>query len=587
MNSPLKRIRNSAIADLLRSVGDLLAAQGEDSFKVRAYERAARSVDALDKEAWEIYAADGTKGLEAIPGVGKSIAEKIEELLKTGRSRYHEELKREAPFDVSDITSVEGIGAKMARKLYDALHVRTLRELERAARAGKVRNIPGFGAKTEENILKGIAFQKQHEGRFVLGFVEDDIITFVERLRSVEGVRTIDIAGSIRRRKETIRDADVLVVALDAKRLMDAFVSQPEVVHVYAHGETKSSVKLASGIDIDVRVVPKESYGAALNYFTGSKAHNVALRKEAIKRGYKLNEYGLFSRKTGRRVGGESEEELYKKFGFAYIPPELRENQGEIEAAREGKLPNLIPYDALRGDLQTQTTWSDGAQSIEKMARAAHAAGLEYMLVTDHTKSLTVANGLDVKRLKKQWKEIDKANERFEAEGVRFKILKGTECEILRDGTLDVDDEALSQLDIVGVAVHSYFNLPRAAQTARIIRAIRNPYVDILFHPTGRLLKEREAYALDVDAVIAAAKETGTVLEVNAFPNRLDLNDEYVRRCVERGVKLAIDSDAHHTSHFGYLKYGIGQARRGWAEAKDIVNTRPLKEMLKLLKRNK
>ncbi len=571
---------------MLQSISEFLDAQNEDSFKVRAYERAARGVNALETEARDLYAAGGKRALEDIPGVGKSIAEKIAELLTTGRCRSYERLKRAAPFDVSALTAIEGVGAKTARKLYDALGVRTLRDLERAAKAGKLRTLPGFGAKTEENILKGIGFVRKDQGRFVLGFIEGDIVALVEQLRDVAGVRSADIAGSIRRRKETVGDADILVVADDAKRLMDAFVSQPDVVRVYAHGGTKSSVKLASGIDVDVRVIPPESYGAALNYFTGSKAHNVALRNIAIGKGYKLNEYGLFARQSGRRVAGENEEGLYRKLGLAYVPPELRENRGEIEAAQEGKLPDLVPYGALKGDLQVQTTWSDGAQSIEEMARAARAAGLEYLLVTDHTKSLTVANGLDAKRLRKQGREIDEVNEKLEAEGVRFRILKGVECDVLKDGTLDLDDEMLAALDIVGIAVHSYFNLPRAAQTARLIAAMRNPHADILFHPTGRVLKEREAYELDIDAVIAAAKETGTVLEVNAFPNRLDLKDEYVRRCISEGVKLAVDSDAHHVSHFGYLKYGVAQARRGWAEAKDVVNTRPLEGMLKCLKRN-
>ncbi len=391
----------------------------------------------------------------------------------------------------------------------------------------------------------------------------------------------VTVAGSARRRKETIGDADILAISNDPKPVMDFFTAMPEVVHVIAHGETKSSVKLKSGINVDLRVVEKKSYGAALNYFTGSKDHNVALRRVAIAKGWKLNEYGLF--RGEKMITGETEEELYKKFGMDYIEPELRENTGEIAAARgtHGRLPKLIGYDDLRGDLQVQTDWTDGSDSIEAMAKAALARGLTYIAITDHTKRLAMTHGLDEKRIAMQMKEIDRLNKKFAG---KITILKGSECDILRDGTLDLPDATLAELDVVGASVHSYFNLPRAEQTERIARAMRNPHVDILFHPTGRVINRRPAYDVDMEELVATAKKTGTIMEIDSFPDRLDLKDEHIRLCVEAGVKMAIDSDAHAPAHFPYLEYGIAQARRGWATKADIINAWPVEKMLRFLK---
>ena len=590
MRKVRKPATNQDIARTLSEISDYLAMEDEP-FRPLAYGRAARAVQEIEEPVTGIYKEGGIKALLEIPGVGASIAEKIAELIDTGRIAYYEELKRAAPIQMSDMTRIEGVGPKTVRKLYEELGVKTLTDLERAAKAGKIRAIPGFGEKTEENILKGISFVKKTGGRFVLGLIEKDVVELAERLRKEKTVREVTIAGSIRRRKETIGDADILAVADNPEALMASFVSQPEVTHVYAHGETRSSVKLVSGIDVDLRIVPRKSYGAAMNYFTGSKEHNVALRTRAIQRGYKLNEYGLFKRlagdKEGKRVAGDNEEELYRALGMDYIPPELREARGEIEAAEAGRLPTLIPYDSLRGDLQVQTSWSDGEHSIIEMARAAYERGLQYMAVTDHTKRLAMTHGLDERRLKHQGKEIDDANRFLAGEGIDFTILKSTECDVLRDGTLDLSDEALASLDLVGIAVHSHFHLSRREQTERIVRAMRNPNVDIVFHPTGRVLNKREAYEVDMERIIAVAKETGVVLEIDAYPDRLDLDDLAARRCVEEGVLLVIDSDAHHASHFDYLAYGIGQARRGWVEAKNVINTRPLRDMLKLLRRNR
>jgi DNA polymerase (family 10) len=576
---------NREIAKILSDIGEYLEMQSIP-FKPRAYIRVAEAISALEEGVADIYKKGGRKALEEIPGIGASIADHIEELLKTGRLAYYEELKKKTPVDLATLTSVEGLGPKKIKLLYEKLHVRTLEDLERAARAGKIRKLATFGEKSEEKILKGIEFLKRSSGRFLLGNILPDVRIVEERLRGVRGVVRAEVAGSVRRRKETVGDADILVISSHPKSVMDYFVHMPEVVNIAAEGETRSAVKLVNGLNIDVRVVPEESYGAALNYFTGSKDHNIALRKLAIEQGLKLNEYGLFKKSAKREISiaGKTEEEIYEKLGLSYIDPELREMTGEIEAARSGNLPKLIGYHDLKGDLQTQTSWTDGANTIEEMARAAMEQGLEYIAITDHTKKLAMTNGLDAKRLREQMKEIDAINRSFEAKKITFKILKGTECDILKDGSLDLPDEILKELDVVGVSVHSHFNLTSEEQTARIVRAMQNPHVDILFHPTGRKIQAREPYAVDMDAVIEAARATGTVLEIDAFPDRLDMKDEYIRKCVSAGVRMSIDSDAHATNHFSVLEFGIAQARRGWAEKKDIVNAWPIEKMLCMLK---
>ncbi|HVO28794.1 MAG TPA: DNA polymerase/3'-5' exonuclease PolX [Candidatus Paceibacterota bacterium] len=586
---------NQAISEMLRGIGEYLAMQ-DVPFKPRAYGKAALVIDGLEEEAAEIYRKGGIKALEEIPGVGVSIAEKIEELVKTGRVKYYEELKKKTPVDLSDLSRVEGLGPKSVKKLYLALGVRTLADLEKAAKAGKVAKLAGFGAKSEEKILKSVGFAKTNATggagggqRFILGYTMPQIRAIQQRLEAVPGAGQVTIAGSARRRKETIGDADILAVAKKPADVMAAFIGTPGVVNIIARGETKSSIKLRSGLNVDLRVVPAGSYGAALNYFTGSKDHNVALRRIAVAKGWRLNEYGLFKeaggkgRQAGKMIAGRTERELYAAFGMDYIEPELRENTGELEAARAHKLPKLIGYDDLRGDLQVQTDWTDGAESIEAMARKARERGLEYIVITDHTKRLAMTHGLDGKRIVKQWAEIDKVNKKF---GGTFRVLKGSECDILKDGTLDLPDGILAKLDVVGVSVHSHFTLSRADQTARVRRAIENPNADILFHPTGRVINRREPIDLDMDGIILAAKRTGTIMEVNAFPERADLKDEYIRKCVDAGVKLAIDSDAHNPHHYLNLEYGIAQARRGWAERGDVINAWPAAKMLSMLKKH-
>jgi DNA polymerase (family 10) len=539
----------------------------------------------LEEDLNDIYKKGGLKALQQIPGVGVSIAEKIEELLTTGKLKYYEDLKKKTPVDLSQFIGIEGLGPKKIKKLHQELGIRSVADLEKAAKAGKIRNLPTFGLKSEENILKAIEFQKKHKGRFLLGYILPLAKTIEERLAGLKEVEKVAIAGSYRRRKETVGDLDILVVSKNPKAVMDYFVKQPEVARVLAHGPTKSSVTLNNGMDVDIRVVEAKSYGAALAYFTGSKEHNVAMRVIAQKRGWKLNEYGLFAGQ--KQIAGKTEEELYKKLGLAYVEPEMRENWGELELAfrqAEGKqpgLPKLIGYGDLQGDLQVQSNWSDGADSIRELALAAAKRGLKYILITDHSQRLAMAHGLNVKRLREQGKEIDRVNK--EMKGM-ITVLKGIECDILKDGSMDLPDEALRELDMVGASIHSYFNLPRREQTERLIRAMSNPQVDIIFHPTGRLINKREPYELDLDRIIEVARETKTVMEIDSFPDRLDLKDEYIKKCVEAGVKLAISSDAHHIHHFDYLPLGIAQARRGWATKKDIINAWPLEQCLSFLK---
>lgn len=572
---------NEIVARILREIGIYLEMDNV-AFRPRAYEKASEGVLSMDRDVKDIYKSGGLKELEKIPAVGVSIAEKIEEFLKTGKIKYHEELKKKIPVNLPELQLVEGLGPKTIKVLYQNLKVKNLSDLEKAAKSGKISRLEGFGKKSEENILKGLEFIKKSGGRFVLGFIDWEIKKIAEQLRKIKGVSEVNIAGSIRRRKDNIGDADLLVISDNPEAVMDYFTRMPGIIRVFANGKTKSSIKLGNGLDVDLRVVPKESYGAALNYFTGSKDHNVALRELAIKKGWKLNEYGLFDGK--KQIAGKTEEEIYKKLGLKYIEPELREMTGELAASKINKLPDIVGYGDLKGDLQTQTNWTDGEKSIEEMAEAAMALGLEYIAITDHTKRLAMTRGLDEKRIQKQWEEIDRINAKFKSKKINFRILKGTECDILKDGTMDLPDEILSKCDVVGASVHSLFNLPKAEQTARIMRAMSNPHVDILFHPTGRLINKRPAYELDIDVIIAHAKKTGTILEIDAFPDRADLKAEHIRKCVEAGVKMSIDSDAHNTDHFQYLEYGIAQARRGWAEKKDIINAWPAEKMLKMLK---
>ena len=574
-------MKNQELAKILFEFAELYEMQGT-LFKPRAFERASEALAALDRDVEDIYKKEGLQGLQEIPAVGRGIAERVAEYLKTGRIREYDALKKKFPVDIAGLSSIEGVGPKLIKLLYQKLKIKNVSELEKAAKAGKLRVLPRMGEKLEKKILKGVEFKKEGGGRFALGEILPLAREIKERLLKVKGVEAVELAGSLRRWQETIGDLDILAISEEPEKIADYFAKMPEVAHVYAHGDTKIMVRLnppaGGGIDADLRVVPAQSFGAALQYFTGNKDHNVEVRKIAIKKGYKLNEYGLF---RGRKnIAARTEEEIYEKLGMETPPPELRLNRGEVEAALAHKLPKLVGYGDLKGDLQIQTSWTDGKNSIEEMVREAEKIGHEYIAITDHTKTLAMTGGSDEKKLLRQMAEIDKIQKKFP----RIKILKGAEVNILKDGTLDIKDKVLAKLDVVGAAVHSLFNLSKKDQTERICRAMENPHLDILFHPTGRIINRRKPYEVDMEAIIKAAKRTGTILEIDAHPWRLDLKDEHIKMAREAGVKMVIDTDAHSVPELYYLEYGIAQARRGWCAKKDIINTLPLKDFLEALK---
>jgi DNA polymerase (family 10) len=570
-------MKNPEVARIFKEIAILLE-MDDIQFKPRAYERAARSIEALEEDVEGIYRKGGVKALMEIPGVGQSIAEKMEELITTGTLRYYEELRRKVPVDLESLSGIEGLGPKTIKILWQKLKVKDLDDLERAALAHKISGLPGFKERTEQNILKGIEFAKRGRGRYILGFTLPLIRDIEKRLGSWPEVKAVSVAGSVRRMKETIGDVDFLVVSDDADAVMDFFVSMPDVTDVMGKGETKSSVRLKNGMNADIRVLREESFGAALQYFTGSKDHNVALRRIAQEKGWKLSEYGLF--REDEQIAGRTEEDLYGRLGLQWIPPELREAGGEIEAAARRALPKLIGYGDLKGDLQVHSTWTDGANSIEEMAAQAKRAGLKYIVISDHSKSLAMTGGLDEQMLAKQGEEIDGLNDKIAG----MRVLKGVELNILKDGQVDISDEALEDLDVVSAAVHSHFEMSREEMTKRVLRAMGNPHIDLICHPTARQIQRREAIQLDVEKMLGAAKDSGTVLDIDSYPDRLDLKDEYIRKAVEVGARLGISSDSHSRVHLHYLELGIAQARRGWATAKDIVNTREVGEFLKLMK---
>jgi DNA polymerase (family 10) len=567
----------------MRDLGFLTEMTEEDpnvQFRARAYYRAADTIASLSENVTDIYDKYGVNGLLEIPSVGKAIASKIEEYLKTGKMQHLEELKAKVPINIDELYGIEGMGPKTIKMFYDKLQIKNLADLEKAATEGKLKTLPGFTEKKEQDIFKQIEFFKRGKGRLIIGEVYPLVKQIEKRLQHIAGVKNAAAAGSIRRMKETIGDIDYLVAASDPEQVIDFFVKMPEVQEILGMGRAKAFVKLASGIDADLLVVPEESWGSALQYFTGSKEHSVQLRKIAISKGLRLNEWGVF--KGDKRVAGTTEEEVYKILGLQWIPPEMRENAGEIELGRQGKVPKLVEYGSLKGDLQVHSENSDGTATIEEMARGAKAFGLDYIAITDHTKSLKLAGGLEEQELLEQADKISQLNDRLREE--EFRILSSAEVNIMKDGSLDISNTVLDKLDIVGAAIHSHFNLPIETQTERLIKAAKNPSVDILFHPTGRLINKRAGYPLDIEKVIEVAKDTNTVLEIDAHYDRLDLKDEYVRMAVRNGVKLVIDSDAHHPIHYSFLTFGIAQARRGWAIQSDILNTLPADKLLNALK---
>jgi DNA polymerase (family X) len=582
-NYRLAAVKNSDIAKIMRHLG-FLTEVGEDyanaQFRARAYYRAADTIANLSENVADVYDNGGIAALLEIPSVGKAIAAKIEEYVKTGKVRHLEELKAKVPINIDELYGIEGIGPRTIKALYDKLQVKDLAGLENAAAEGRLRAVPGFTEKKEQDIKKKIEFFRKGKGRRIIGEVYPLVKQIELRLLQAEGVHHAVAAGSVRRMKETVGDIDYLVVtADDPEKVMKFFVSMPEVEEIVGRGPAKAFVRLAGGIDADLLVVPKESWGSALQYFTGSKEHSVELRKIAIAKGLRLNEWGVY--KGEARVAGATEEGVYQALGLQWIPPEMRENTGEIELAKQGRLPKLVEYGSLRGDLQVHSESTDGTATMEEMARAAKEFGLGYIAITDHTKSLALASGLDENELLEQAGRIVELNDRLKGS---FRILSSAEVNVMKDGSLDISSNVLDKLDIVGAAIHSNFNLPVEAQTERLVKAAKNPSVDILFHPTGRLINKREGYPVDIEKVIEVARDTGTILEIDAHYDRLDLKDEYVRMAMKKGAKLVIDSDAHHPIHYAYLVFGIAQARRGWATQMDVLNTLPADRLLKALK---
>lgn len=573
-------LTNADLAAAFSQVADLLELQDANPFRVRAYRNAARVIGELRLDLAAHIAAG--KALPRLPGIGTDLAAKIHELATTGHLALLDRLRKDLPAGITELLDVPGLGPKRVRALYDELHVHTLQQLLRAARDGRVRSVHGFGPKTEAHIAQAIERHLAHSRRFKLAVAAQYAGHLIAHVQRAPGIDRVSAAGSLRRCRDTVGDIDLLATVNDAAAgaaVCSHFTRYADVSEVLEVGDTRASVRLKAGLQVDLRVVPKESFGAALMYFTGSKAHNIRLRTLAIERGLKLNEYGLF--KGRRAIAGSTEESVFAALGLAFIPPELREDRGEIEAARKGALPRLVERGDLRGDLHAHTAWSDGSASLEDMARAAQAHGLHYLAISEHSRRLTMARGLDPARLAQQCDAIERVN----AGNFGAHLLTGIEVDILDDGTLDLPDKALASLDVVIAAVHSKFELSRARQTARILAALDNPHVRILAHPLGRLIDQREPYDVDMLAIVRKCRARGIALELNAHPERLDLTDVHCRMAKDEGALVAIDSDAHSVHDFDNLVYGIGQARRGWLDAADVLNTRPLDSLLRWLKR--
>ncbi|MBI2529408.1 MAG: DNA polymerase/3'-5' exonuclease PolX [Candidatus Rokubacteria bacterium] len=570
-------MKNAEIAGLFGEIAQLLEIKGENVFRVRAYERAVQSLESLAEDVARV-AARGE--LSSIPGIGKGLAAHIAEYLATGRIAELEALRAELPRGLLEVLAVRGVGPRTARLLHEQLGVDSVEKLEQAAVSGEILRVPGIRAKTRANILAGLRTLRAGQERLPLGLALARAEEIVEALRGTGEVTAIEVAGSARRRRDTVGDLDILVACRHPERVIERFVGLSAVTTVLARGETKASVEFkaddrAASIHVDLRVIAPDTYGAALQYFTGSKDHNVRLRELAQRKGLKISEYGVFSERTGARVAGATEAEVYAAVGLPWIPPELRENSGEIEAALGGGLPDLVAAEHIRGDLHAHTDWSDGRQPLERLVAEAEARGYEYIIVSDHSRSSTVAGGLRPEELREQLRRIRALQPRH-----RIRILAGSECDILADGRMDFPDDLLAELDVVLAAVHSRFKQPRAEMTARIVRALAHPCVDILVHPTGRLLGERDPYDVDLEQVFAAAREHDKAMEINASWQRLDLKDTHARRAAELGVRIAISTDTHDLSQLEGLALGIATARRAWITPAQVVNALPVKRLL-------
>jgi DNA polymerase (family 10) len=570
-------VENIDYARVFEEIADLLEIQDANPFRIRAYRNGARTIETLSQPL-ESLLADEEARLEDLPGIGKDLAAKIRELYETGTVERLTELRAEVPASLVQIMHIPGLGPKRARQLWQGLEITTVEELEEAARGGALEGLSGFGPTLQKRILKGIDELRARGGRFKLSDADIYVGPLLEYLKQAEGVVDLEVAGSYRRRCETVGDIDILGTTSGESPLMDHFVAYRDVQEVLAHGATKSSIRLKGGLQVDLRLVPRESYGAAMTYFTGSKAHNIVIRGISRERGVKINEYGVFEGE--RLVGGKTEEEVYAAIELPWIPPELREDRGEFAAARGGRLPKLVAVDDIRGDLQMHTKYSDGKGSVEEMVEACRARGYEYMAITDHSPSLAMT-GIKAEDFARQYAAIDELQERHDD----IRILKSAEVDILEDGTLDLDDDILAMMDLVVVAVHSKFNLSRAEMTKRITRAMHHPKANILAHPTGRLINRREPYPVDVEELVEVAAQQGLLLELNAQPDRLDLRDFQLQMARETGVKIVISTDAHRTAELEFMSFGVDQARRGWLEPGDVANTYPLSEFLDLLRK--
>jgi DNA polymerase (family 10) len=570
-------VHNTEIAEIFDRVADLLEIEGANPFRIRAYRNAARTVRGHPKSMSDLLLQG--KDLSKMPTIGDDLADKIKTIAETGKLPLLEDIEKRTPAALSDLMKIEGLGPKRVRMLHDTLRIQSIDDLKRAARSGKIRDLEGFGKKTEQKIRDRVERYAGVTPRTRLIEAEEIASSLVDYLKQSPGIRDIVIAGSYRRRKETVGDLDILITASRGSSLMERFTEYDEVEEIVSKGKTRATVRLRSGLSVDLRVVPQVSYGAALVYFTGSKAHTIAVRTIGVKKGYKINEYGVFE--GDKRIASKTEKAVYAAVDLPFIPPELRESRGELEAAGKRKLPDLIELDDIRGDLHCHTRATDGQHTLRQMAEAAAARGYEYLSINDHSQRVTVAHGLNKEDLRKQMRAIDRLNE--ELAGIV--LMKSIEVDILEDGTLDLPDNVLKQLDFTVCAVHYKFDLPRKKQTERILRAMDSPHFNILAHPTGRLINQRDPYAIDLEKIMLAARERGCFVELNAHPERLDLNDEACKMAKDLGLKVAIATDAHSAAGLDFMRFGVDQARRGWLEKSDVINTRPLKELRKLFAR--
>jgi len=568
-------MKNKDVAEILYEIANILDIKGEIFFKTRAYRMAAQKIEVLDEKIDDLV---DQKRLTDIEGIGQAISKKITELVETGKLKYYEDLKKEIPQGVLDMLKISGLGPRKISALYKKLEIRNIEQLKSACKKGKLRNLDGFGEITEKNILRGIKMLEKTSGRALLNVAYEDGRKYIEFLEGCKEIKRLSLAGSLRRRKETIGDLDILASSEKPKIVMDYFVDYENVKRVLLKGSTKTSVILNDDLQVDLRVVSDESFGAALQYFTGSKEHNVKMRSIAIKNGYKLNEYGLFEKDTEKYIVGKDEEEIYKKLGLSFIPPELRENRGEIETALEKKLPKLVDYKDIKGDLHVHSNYSDGVEKIEDIAKKAKKMGYEYVGIADHSQSLRIARGLSENRVKKKIEEIKKLNKKIPG----IHIFCGTECDIKTDGALDYSKKTLEMFDFVGIGIHTKFKMDKKEATNRIIKGMENNYSTFLAHPTCRIISHREPLDLDIEKILDKAEETNTYMEINSFPDRLDLNDIHTKMAKDRNVKIVINTDAHNLDQLDFIRYGVATARRGWLAKKDILNTKKLNEIKKI-----